>query len=139
MKTITLPNGKVTVYYTSIKNTPAQVELLIKQMIAMDSNVGFDIDKLRAAASVCQEMIALEKKAEAIGWVQNFFQSIFYATQKIDFLQVAFALMTIDKETYKRFGYEIPDEFLQAKIKELESLGITFETMQSEVSFFLHN
>ena len=137
MKTIILPKGSVQIFYTSIKNTPIFVELIVKQMLAMDNNVGFDFDKLRNDIALCQEMVRTDKKADAIGWLQNFYQTFFYASQKISFKLTAFALLTIDFETYQRNHFDIPSELLEQRINELNSFGITSEIVEKEISFFL--
>jgi hypothetical protein len=93
---------------------------------------------LQKNIEIAMEFVVNDKKEEAVKSLKNVWQSIWASANHLSFQEYAFALLCTPFQDIKENEGNL-DEFLQEKIKEMYSLGMTQNELSEKISFFFRS
>jgi hypothetical protein len=136
MRNITLPYGEVQLPDSLLELNIAVYNRYQYYMI-MASNLGNDLERLRANFAHFFQFMNTGEYEQATQWVHNAYFSLFLNLQDYNPLQYAFALLTLSPEEIREnYALISSEEFLKSRVAHLGQLGLTQERVQEELRFF---
>jgi len=136
MRTVTLLHGEVQLP-DSLHELNITVYNRYQYYMVMASNMGNDLERLRANFAHFFQFMKTGEYEQATQWVHNAYFSLFLNLQDYNPLQYAFALLTLSpQEVQENYALITSEDFLKSKVSQLGSLGLTQERVQEELRFF---
>lgn len=137
MKKIALPEGEIKIV-NSIDELNISAYNHFQYYVAMASNMGNDMEKIRANFRLFFEFMKQKEYEKAENWVQNAYYSTYLNQQKSHPVQLAFAILTYtNREIATQGDCLLSEESLKERAEDLAKMGLTAKIMHQELFFFL--